>query len=199
MTSFSGRGIRSGLLLAVACMALAGCKTTGKGMPQEEEAASTNADGSPASSWINPFDEKPFKEGQYTLPAMPNDADLIPFTVNDSADFRFSVDPKSLSVGVDRVVRYTVVITSPGGGRNVSYEGMRCDSFERRIYATLPKGATAWVPNMGEERDLWMRMQTRARNAYAATLATDYFCEGRTVAGKPEQIIRDMKAYAPSR
>jgi len=192
MTSFSGRGLRSGLLLAAACLALAGCKTTGKGMPEEEEKASD-------SGFINPFEDRPFKEVQTALPALPQDADLIPFTVNDSSDFRFMVDPKSISVGPDRVVRYTVVITSAGGGRNVSYEGMRCDAFERRIYATLPKGATAWVPNLGEDRDLWIRMQTRARNAYAATLATDYFCEGRTVAGKPEQLIRDLKTYAPSR
>jgi len=192
MTSFSGRGVRAGLLLAVACLALAGCKTTGKGMPEEEQKADD-------SGWVNPFEDRPFKEGQTTLPAPPQDADLIPFSVNDSADFRFAVDPKSLSLGDDRVVRYTVVITSAGGGRNVSFEGLRCDAFERRIYATLPKGATEWVPNMGEERDLWMRMQTRQRNAYAATLARDYFCDGRTVAGKPDKIIRDLKAYAPSR
>ncbi|GJG97448.1 CNP1-like family protein [Cupriavidus pauculus] len=193
MTSFSGRGLRSGLLLAAACLALAGCKTTGKGMSEEEQKATD-------SGFLNPFEDRPFQEVQAELPALPNDADLIPFSVNDSStDFRFAVDPKSISVGTDRVVRYTVVITSSGGGRNVSYEGMRCDAFERRIYATLPKGAPAWVPNMGEERDLWIRMQTRARNSYAATLATDYFCEGRTVAGKPEQIIRDLKAYSPSR
>lgn len=191
MMSFSGRGLRSGLLLAAACLALAGCKTTGKGMPEEEQPAND-------SGFVNPFEDRPFKEVQAALPALPQDADLVPFKVNDSSDFRFMVDTKSISVGPDRVVRYTVVITSPGGGRNVSYEGMRCDAFERRIYATLPKGASAWVPNMGEERDLWIRMQTRARNAYAATLATDYFCEGRTVAGKPEQIVRDLKAYAPS-
>ncbi len=191
MNSFSGRRVRAGLVWAMACLALAGCKTTSKGMPEEEEKAS--------SGFVNPFEDKPFKEGQATLPALPRDEDLIPFTVNDSADFRFAVDPKSLSVGADNVVRYTVVITSPGGGRNVSYEGMRCDAFERRVYATLPKDAPAWVPNMSEDRDTWRRMETRVRNAYAATLAIDYFCEGRTVAGKPDKLIRDLKAYAPSR
>lgn len=191
MNSFSGRRTRAGLLLALACLALAGCKTTTKGMPEEEQ--------KDTSAWINPFEDRPFKEGEATLPALPRDEDLIPFSVTDSANFRFAVDPKSLSVGADNVVRYTVVITSSGGGRNVSFEGMRCDAFERRVYATLPKGATAWVPNMAEDRDSWRRMETRVRNAYAATLATDYFCEGRTVAGKPEKLIHDLKAYAPSR
>lgn len=188
MTSFSGRRIRTGLLLATALLALAGCKTTGKGVPEEEEKANER-------NWLNPFEERPFKEGQTTLPALPQDADLLPFKVAGSDSFKFAVDPKSISVGDDNVVRYTVVITSTGGGRNVSYEGMRCDAFERRVYATLPKGATAWVPNLGEDREMWRRMETRVRNAYAATLATDFFCDGRTVAGRPAKLIRDLKAF----
>lgn len=187
MTSFTGRRARAGLLLAAACLALAGCKTTSKGMPEEE------------SKWVNPFEAKEFKESEVGLPPLPKDADLIPFSVNGSGEFRFAVDGKSVSVGPDKVVRFTVVITSPGGARNVNYEGMRCDAFERKLYATLPQGATEWIPNRSEERDTWFRMETRARNAYAATLARDFFCEGRTVAGKPEKMVADLKAYAPRR
>jgi len=199
MISFSGRRVCAGLLLASACLALTACKTTDKGMPKEEEQAADtpSGKGQAASSWINPFGDKPFKEGATALPALPRDEDLIPFSVNGSSEFRFAVDPKSISVGDDNVVRYTVVITSKGGGRNVSYEGIRCDAFERRLYATLPKGASEWIPNRGEERDMWRRMDTGSRNAYSATLATDYFCEGHTVAGKPDKLIRDLKAYAP--
>ncbi|MGO4306340.1 MULTISPECIES: CNP1-like family protein [unclassified Cupriavidus] len=198
MNSFTGRGARAGqpasralrgtcLLLAAACLTLAGCKTTSKGMPEEE------------SQWINPFEPKDFKEAETLLPPLPKDADLIPFSVSGTGDFRFAVDGKSIAVGADNVVRYTVVITSPGGGRNVNYEGMRCDAFERKLYATLPQGATEWVPNRSEDRDTWYRMETRARNAYSATLAKDFFCEGRTVAGKPAQMAADLKAHAPSR
>ena len=201
MISFSGRHIRAGLLLTAVCLALSACKTTDKGLPKDEEQAADTptGDGQPASSWLNPFADNPFKEGATTLPALPRDEDLIPFSVNGGSSFRFAVDPKSVSVGDDNVVRFTVVITSSGGGRNVTYEGIRCDAFERRLYATLPKGATEWVPNRGEDRDMWRRMETGVRNAYAATLATDYFCEGRTVAGKADKLIRDLKAYAPSR
>ncbi|URF03719.1 MULTISPECIES: CNP1-like family protein [Cupriavidus] len=187
MTSFTGRRVRAGLLLAAACLALAGCKTTSKGLPEEE------------SGFVNPFEERAFKESEIGLPPLPKDADLIPFSVNGSGEFRFAVDSKSISVGPDRVVRFTVVITSPGGARNVNFEGMRCDAFERKLYATLPQGATEWIPNRADDRDTWYRMQTRSRNAYSATLATDFFCEGRTVAGTPEKMIKDLRAYAPSR
>ncbi|CAG2152808.1 CNP1-like family protein [Cupriavidus numazuensis] len=177
----------AGLLLAAACLALAGCKTTGKQMPEEE------------SQWINPFEPKTFKEEEAILPALPQDANLIPFSVNGTGNLTFEVDSKSVSVGNDKVVRFTVVISSSTGARNVNYEGLRCDAFERRIYATLPAGAKEWEVNRGESRDSWIRMQTSARNAYAATLASDFFCEGRTVAGTPEKMVRDLKDSAPHR
>lgn len=184
MKRFTGPAARAGLLLVAACLVLGGCKTNSKQHDDGEVA------------WLDPFETKPFKEAETTLPAPPQDADLIPFSVNDSGNFDFAVDARSVSVGADNVVRYTVVITSKTGARNVSYEGMRCDAFERKIYATMPAGSKEWVSNRG--MDDWQRMMTRQRNSYASTLATDYFCDGRTVAGKPEKLVRDLRAYAPT-
>lgn len=192
MNRVTGQGRRggltaAGLLLAAACLALAGCKTTGKQMPEEE------------SKWINPFEPKTFKEEESILPPLPQDANLIPFSVNGTGNLTFAVDSKSVSVGKDNVVRFTVVISSTTGARNVNFEGLRCDAFERKIYATLPMGAKEWQLNRGETREDWIRMQTSARNAYAATLATDFFCEGHTVAGTPDAMVRDLKDHAPRR
>jgi len=191
MNRFNGPGRRrgltaAGLCLAAACVALTGCETTGKGTSDQE------------TKLINPFEPRPFKEGEAILPALPSDADLIPFSVSGTGSLSFAVDAKSVSVGNDRVVRYTVVIRSQSGARNVNYEGLRCDVFERKIYATLPAGANEWVPNGSENRDNWSRMEAGARNAYAATLATDFFCEGHTVAGTAQAMVRDMKDHAPS-
>ncbi|QQX83972.1 CNP1-like family protein [Cupriavidus necator] len=190
MTSFTGLGRRGGLtaagmLIAAASLALAGCKTTGKEMAEEE------------STWINPFGAKTFEEAKAMLPAPPQDANLIPFTVSGTGSLSFAVDGKSVSVGKDNVVRYTVVTTSQSGARNVTFEGMRCDAFERKLYATLPKGATEWVPNSSDYGETWHRMETGVRNAYAATLAIDFFCEGRTVAGTADAMVRDLQSRAP--
>jgi len=46
------------------------------------------------------------------------------------------IDSKSLSVGTDGVVRYSVVIVSGSGARNVLFEGLRCATREFR--APLP-------------------------------------------------------------
>lgn len=172
-------------LLAAACLALAGCKTTGKQMPEEE------------STWINPFAPKTFKEAEAMLPPLPVDADLIPFTVNGTGAFTFAIDPKSVTVGADKVVRYTVVIRSQSGARNVNFEGMRCDAGMTRLYATLPTGATEWIPNRSEDREAWHRIESNERNAYASTLAREFFCEGHTVAGTPADMVRALKSEAP--
>ncbi|WP_427311369.1 CNP1-like family protein [Cupriavidus sp. H39] len=190
MTSLTGVGRRSGLsaaglLLAAASLALAGCKTTGKEMAAEE------------STWNNPFAPKTFEEAKAMLPALPQDANLIPFSVAGTGTLSFAVDSKSISVGKDNVVRYTAVTTSQSGARNVTFEGLRCDAFERKLYATLPKGATEWVPNSSDYGETWHRMETGARNAYAATLAVDFFCEGRTVAGTPADMVRELQSRAP--
>ncbi|SOZ36106.1 CNP1-like family protein [Cupriavidus neocaledonicus] len=190
MTSLTGVGRRGGLsgaalLLAAASLALAGCKTTGKEMAEEE------------STWNNPFAPKTFEEAKAMLPALPQEANLIPFSVAGTGTLSFAVDSKSISVGKDNVVRYTVVTTSQSGARNVTFEGMRCDAFERKLYATLPPGATEWVPNSSDYGETWHRMQAGVRNAYAATLATDFFCEGRTVAGKPADMVLELQSRAP--
>ncbi|WP_434033379.1 CNP1-like family protein [Cupriavidus sp. a3] len=192
MTSCTGPGRRggltaAGLLLAAATLALAGCKTTGKEMAEEE------------STWLSPFAPKTFEEAKAMLPAPPQDANLVPFSVSGTGTLSFAVDSKSVSVGKDNVVRYTVVTTSQSGARNVTFEGMRCDAFERKLYATLPKGATEWVPNTSGYGETWHRMETGVRNAYAATLAIEFFCQGRTVAGKPEDMVRELQSRAPSR
>ncbi len=193
MTSFTGLGRRHGptaaraacLLLAAASLTLAGCKTTGKEMAEEE------------TVWIDPFAPKTFKEAEAALPPPPKDADLIPFSVAGNGALRFAVDGKSLSVGADNVVRFTVVISSQSGARNTNYEGIRCDVFERKLYATLPAGATEWAFNRSENTNLWHRMDTTVRNSYSATLATDFFCDGRTVAGKPAQMLEFLRYHAP--
>lgn len=140
---------------------------------------------------------KEFQEAPTKLPAPPADADLIPFQVNTTGRLSFAVDAKSIVVGEDGAVRYTVVITSPSGARNINYEGVRCDTFERKLFATMPPGSRQWVPNKSAGADKWRRMDTGLSNSYAATLAVDYLCEGRTVAGKADTIVRTLRDQSP--
>jgi hypothetical protein len=153
----------------------------------------------PKKEWsiLDPFAPKEFKEVEVALPALPRDADLIPFEVSPAGNFTFSVDAKSVSVGADGAVRYTAVVTGANGMRNVSFEAVRCDTLERKMYATLPKGATDWVRNRSDDREGWIHLTGIARNNYAAALAKDFMCAGRGAAGTAQEIVRDMRGEAP--
>lgn len=134
-------------------------------------------------------DTKPWQEIAVQLPAPPADADLLPFYVSPTATQSFAVDAKSLSVGSDGVVRYTLVSKSAEGALNVSYEGIRCASFERKLYAFgRPDGN--WSRS---RRDQWERIANAAANRQQAALAKDYFCDGKTVAGDAREILERLR------
>jgi hypothetical protein len=83
------------------------------------------------------FIEAPkWQEAKVTIPPFPNRDDLLKVEV-DRVDmpFSFYVDPDSLSVVNDDVVRYTVLIESNSGASNIMYEGIRCSTNEYRTYA----------------------------------------------------------------
>jgi hypothetical protein len=76
-------------------------------------------------------------------PALRTDG-LIPLDVPRSA-LRFCVDPASVAVGSDGIVRYVVVATSSSGAVNAMYEGIRCTPVSSRCSpVTNPARAGSW-------------------------------------------------------
>lgn len=133
--------------------------------------------------------EKPWQEVALQLPAAPQPENLLPFFVSATATQSFAVDAKSLSVGSDGVVRYTLVATSPAGARNMSYEGIRCATYERKLYAFgHPDGS--WTRS---RRDQWERINGNAANRQHAALFKDYFCSETSVAGGADDIARRLR------
>lgn len=120
---------------------------------------------------------KQWQEAAVVLPAPPGEASLLPFYVNAAAENRFFVDISTLSVGGDGVVRYTLVVVSPEGGRNVSFEGMRCETKERRLYAS-GRADGSWSESRMKQ---WGRIRDVYGNNHHATLFLEYFCPGGIV------------------
>ena len=142
-------------------------------------------------SFDKDFDDetKPWQEIAIQLPPPPLAENLLPFEVSATATQSFAIDAKSLTVGADGVVRYTLVTASPAGAKNVSYEGIRCASFEKKLYAFgHPDGS--WSRS---RRDQWERIVRNAANRQHAILALDYFCDNLTVAGNAEQMLNRIR------
>ncbi len=117
-------------------------------------------------------DERPWEEGEAAIPAFPQDSDLLPFDVSAATSNRFFIDAKSLSAGSDGVVRYVLVIKTSGGATNVSFEGIRCNAREYKLYATGRYDRT-WGPLLAGQ---WRPIQYKDRNRHHSELSRNFFC-----------------------
>ena len=141
------------------------------------------------SGFDDEFDEKPWAEVEVQLPAYPDDANLIPFRVGSVEDTQYFIDAASLSVGDDGVVRYVAVVSSSSGARNVSYEGMRCATAERRLYA-FGRPDRTWSKARGAQ---WLRIRGGANN-HVVELFGSYFCKLGSVVTNADDARRVLRA-----
>ena len=128
--------------------------------------------GDPLQSGLDPFAPMVFKEGTTAMPSSPPNPDtLIPFYVSERTIFKFKIDTESISIGKDGVTRYIVVMTNPSGEEQAQYEGIRCESFQWRLYGNLENGT--WREN---PLSSWREIQSKVPNRYQAALARGAFC-----------------------
>lgn len=141
-----------------------------------------------AASAQVPFDHPDWKELEAPPPPPLRTSGLIPLEVPGTS-LRFGVDPQSISVGTDAIVRYVVVATSSSGTTNAIYEGIRCGSGEVKVYARHNPDS-GWVPakNSG-----WQVLQTTPNTRYSLAVARGGACFGPTPNGSPSQIARDLR------
>ena len=123
------------------------------------------------------YENKQWQEIEVQLPAAPKQETLLPFYVSAATENRFFVDGATLSVGGDGVVRYVLLVLTPQGARNVTYEGMRCETRERRIYASGRLDGT-WSKARKNE---WVRILDAWANRQHAALYLEYFCPIGTI------------------
>ena len=115
---------------------------------------------------------KPWQEIEVQFPSAPVRGNLLPLYVSAATANKFFIDGVTLSVGADGVIRYVMVVETPEGGRNVTFEGMRCETRGRRIYASGRLDGT-WSKARKSE---WERIQDAYANRQHAALFLEYFC-----------------------
>jgi len=150
----------------------------------------------PPSAFEQDFDDdtKTWKEIQTQLPVAPRDEDLVGFSVGGASTYRFAVDRKALSIGSDGVFRYTLVATSAQGARNVSYEGIRCETAEKKIYAIGQRDG-AWVKSRNAA---WSKIEEVGINRQHAALMKEYFCPDGSAQQKLSDVLDRFKRRLPT-
>jgi len=157
------------LRFLLALLVLAGCSTR-----SVEQSEWERQQGKPAPA-----------EAQVELPAYPVAARLVQFDRGRASDFRYFIDPATLSVE-DGVVRYVLVARSSGGVENVTYEALRCDTAEFRLYA-LGRSDGTWA----RSRTGWRPLETAQGRQFA--LYADYFCPQKVPIHDREEGVRALQ------
>ena len=101
---------------------------------------------------------------------------------------RFGVDPASVSVGADRIVRYVVVAASSAGAVNASYEGIRCSTGEVRVDARH-QPERGWF-QVKDSR--WQSLFDPRLSRRSLAIARNGACVGGAPNQGGAQVVRDL-------
>jgi len=132
---------------------------------------------------------KNWKEQLTQLPAYPEVGNLITFDAGPISDYQHAVDAISISIGHDGVIRFTLVSRSSAGAMNTSFEGIRCATSERKLYAIGRDDKTWSEPRTSEWQPLNFVRQFYAQRE----LAKNIFCPNEQIVSSPEKAINALK------
>lgn len=143
--------------------------------------------------------QKPFAEAPQALTATPpsfNVQRLQTFEASPGSALVYGIDPATLVVDNQGVVRYVLVARSASGALNVLYEGIRCQTAELITYARWDN-RSAW--NIDEAAE-WRPLSSSGSTRHAMSLARAAVCDGPTPNGDASNILRTLKrGSAPER
>lgn len=120
----------------------------------------------------NAPEELPFKELNVPPPAYPRDKDLIEYTATGRSTSRFLVDGATLGIAEDKVIRFVLDVRSSSGVRNVTYSGVRCDTWQWKDYA-YANGDRSWRL---DEDAAWQDIERKNFNNYRESLVSEFLC-----------------------
>lgn len=112
---------------------------------------------------------------------------LIPLDVPTSA-LRFGIDPASVSIAQDGIVHYVLVATSNSGAINASYEGIRCDTGQVRVFAR--NSGSGWSRSTND----WQPLGSQGGTRYSLVAARSGVCRDAAPNRPVSQILQDLRA-----
>jgi hypothetical protein len=140
-------------------------------------------------------EKRPWAELQAQLPPYPKPENLLKFDAGGVTSHSYFVDSASVSVGDDGVVRYTLLVKTSGGATNVSFEGIRCEAQEVKVYA-FGRPSGEWSRARDSQ---WRRFRASEFSNHHITLHHEFFCPARKWAAPVAQIVRTLKNGPPRR
>lgn len=146
-----------------------------------------------AQAQLQDPDAEPWREATVAPPAVVSTDALQAFEVSKNSALIYGIDPRTLTVGDDGVVRYVLVARSASGALNVLYQGIRCQTAEVKTYGRW-NNQSSWNTS---SKDGWQALSFSGASRPAMLLAQGGVCEGRTITGNPQKILDTLKNGRP--
>jgi len=139
-------------------------------------------------------DDPDWKESEAPPPPAFNSKQLIAIDMPRYVTLKFGVDPSTLSITPEGIVRYVMVATNASGSVSAMYEGIRCASGEVKTYARYsPSGHWSAVKN-----PQWQGLNDNLPSLHAMALARQGACQGRSTPGNSmADIVKALKSPMP--
>jgi hypothetical protein len=125
-------------------------------------------------------------------PAFSTDT-LLPIEMPPYVTLKIGIDPQTVALGSDGVVRYVVVMRNASGSTQAVYEGILCSIGAVKTYARAGTGGTWTLVQEPQWRDLTDNLPSR----HAFALARQGVCDG-SMPYQPATILRRLKQGRPS-
>lgn len=115
---------------------------------------------------------------------------LLPLDMPRYVTLKIGIDPTTLTITPDGIVRYVVVMRNASGSVNAMFEGIRCATSEVKTYA---RANDTGVWSMVAEPK-WRNFTDNRPSNHAWIFARQAACDGRTTAGhSAADIIKALK------
>lgn len=113
---------------------------------------------------------------------------LIAYDGTAGSGLVYAIDPTTLVVGSDGIVRYVLVASSATGTRNIMYEAIRCATGEVKTYARY--NANAWSV---VERPEW-RSIFGGNARYSLRFARAGGCDNAAAPVSADSVVRSLRS-----
>lgn len=134
------------------------------------------------------YEPEQWKETEAPPPPAFDMKRLVPLAMPPYMSLKFGVDPQTMTVTPDGVVRYVVVAyREAGNATNAFYEAVRCATDEYKTYARY--AGDGWSQVATAE---WKKIDDR-NSIYTSELAKQSLCRGRAPRASVSDMIRELK------
>lgn len=151
-------------------------------LAQEGRKGRTGPYFSGAASAGNGPDNVDWQEVQVAPPPAFSADRTIALAMPANVSLQIGVDPDTIVVGEDGVVRYVIVMRNSTGSILAVYEGIRCATDEVKTYARL-SSAGEWLL---QSNPVWKAVNDNMPSHHAQAFARQGGCQNRLVVSKQE-------------